>query len=192
MHGVSRGFAGSALTLSGTLRNAAGVPVPGVPLALLAQNGDAGTAQVLVRTTSDAAGHWTLDAPRGPSRLLTIAYGTQAQAATAGSGITINETVTPELGLTVKALGRGRLRFTGHLNISPLSTPRPLVVIEAGKAHHWQAVGQPVAVSPTGHYTLTYTSGAGSIGFAFQFRAVSAGTNLFTAATSPIRKKVVR
>lgn len=190
--GVQRSFARSALNVSGTLRNAAGVAAPGVLVRLLAQNGSIGSPVQLTTTSSDATGHWTLDAPRGPSRLLTIAYGNQLQAATAGSAVTINETVTPELGLTVKALGRGRLRFSGHLNISPLGTPRPQVVIEAGKAHHWQAVGQPVAVSPTGHYTLTYTSGAGSIGFAFQFRAVSAGTTLFAAATSPTRRRTVR
>jgi hypothetical protein len=192
-HGARRGFASSALTVSGTLSNPGGIPVPGVPLALLAQNGDAGAETVIARTTTDAAGRWTLNAPRGPSRTLTITYGSQAQTAATGTGVTIKETVTPGLSLNVKALGRGRLRFTGQLNVSPLGAPRPLVIVEAAfKRNPWQVVARPVAVSSAGRFTLSYTSGAGSIGFPFKFRAVSAATNLFTAATSPTRNKVIR
>ena len=189
IHGVSRGFPSSALTLSGTLRNSSGVPAPAVPMTLFAANGG-GPSQAIAQATTDGAGHWTLTAPRGPSRVLTIAYA--GQAASAATNVAIPETVTPTLKLAVKALGRGRLRFTGQLDVTPLGSPRPQVVIEAGKANHWQTVGAPVSVNSAGRYTLTYASGKGSIGFSFRFRAVSQATALYTHAVSTTRKAVVR
>ena len=190
--GVHRTFASSAVNISGTLRNSAGVPAPGVPVTLLAQNGSIGNPVALGTTTSDATGHWTLDAPRGPSRILTITYGTQAQAATAGAGVAINETVTPALTLSIRPLGRGRLRFSGQLKISPLGTPRPQVVIEARNANLWQTVGEPLALTPGGHYKSTYNAGPLAIGGHYVFRAVSAPSSLYTAATSSTRRTVVR
>ena len=190
--GVQRPFTNSALTLAGTLRNSAGVPAPGVPIALLTQNGGAGNPEALARTTSDGTGHWTLIAPRGPSRLLTIVYGTQAQAASASAGVTINETVTPALSLSIHALRRGRLRFTGQLQINPLGDPRPQIVVEVGKGSRWQSVGQPLHLTPGGHYKLTYNAGPVAVGGHYTFRAVSAPTTLYTAATSPTRRTVVR
>jgi hypothetical protein len=190
-HAVKRTYAGSALRVAGTLRNAAGVPVPGVPLGLLAQDGNTGAPVVIAQAVSDAAGHWALSAPRGPSRTLTVAYGPTAQLQ-AHASVKISETVTPGLALTVQALHRGRLRFTGQLKVSPLGTPRPQVVIEAGKGTHWQSIGQPVTVNAAGRYTLNYNAGPNAIGGHYSFRAISPPTALFTAATSATRKAVVR
>ena len=185
--GVKRGFTRSALTLSGTLRNSVGVPAPGVPLTLLARNAGLGDEQVLARTTSDAAGHWELTAPPGPSRALTITYGSGTNGA-----ITIRQTVTAGLSLRVSALGRGRLRFTGRLSISPLGSPRPLVVIQARKGKRWQAVGSAVRVKPNGTYTLNYNGGRNIVGGRYVFRATAPSTPLFSIATSATKRKVAR
>ena len=193
VHGVQHGYANSGLDLSGTIRNSAGVPAPGVPLTLLAQNGGVGDAQSIAHTVSDAAGHWTLTAPPGPSRVLTITYGTDPQAKAAqAAGVAINETVTPGLSLHIKALGRGRLRFTGKLAVSPLGNPRPTVLIEALVRKHWQSVGRAVTVTPAGNFTLVYSAGLNAVHGHYAFRASSIATSLFTAATSPTRKTVVR
>ena len=188
--GLRRSWASSALTLSGTLRNSLGVPAPGVLVTLFAQNAGAG-AQPVTRTTTDAAGHWVLAAPRGPSRVLAISYGEQPDPA-AASAIKIRQTVKPGLTLRVRALGRGRLRFTGRLQIKPLGTPRPLVVVQARNGRRWQAVGHAVRVSPSGSYTLLYNGGRSIVGGRYRFRAVAPSTRLFATGTSPIRRTVAR
>lgn len=187
LRGVKRVFTRSGLTLAGTLRNSAGVPAPGVPLTLLARNAGLGDEQVLARTTSDAAGHWELTAPPGPSRALTITYGSGSSGA-----ITIRQTVTPGLSLRVSALGRGRLRFTGRLSVSPLGSPRPLVVIQARKGKRWQSVGSAVRVKPNGTYTLNYNGGRSIVGGSYVFRATAPSTPLFSTATSATKRKVAR
>jgi hypothetical protein len=191
--GVRRDWPRSALTLSGTLRNSAGVPAPGVAVTLLTQDGGQQGAQMLSRATTDATGHWVLSAPRGPSRLLTITPGVQVALAPAPGVVTIAQTVTPTLSLRVQARGRGRLRFSGRLRITPLGTPRPLVVIQARNAKGWQTVGaSPLRVSASGAYSLNYDGGRRSIGGHYSFRALAPSTRLFSTATSPIRKTVVR
>jgi hypothetical protein len=184
-------FANSTLTLSGTLRNSAGVPAPGVPVTLLAQEGGLGTPQAIARATSGATGHWALAAPRGPSRKLTIVPGSQAQAASTQADVTISETVTPGLSLRVRALGGARLRFTGQLAIKPIASPRPLVFIEARSGSHWQIVATTHVVR-TGAYTLDYTGKSKTIGQRYEFRAVAPATSLFTAAASPNRQQTVQ
>ena len=156
--GVRSPFAKSGLSLGGTLRNSAGVPAPGVPVRLIAQNAGESAPAVVATTTTDAAGHWVLNAPQGPSRKLTIVYGTQAP--TPEGGVTISQSVKPTLTLRIRALGRARLRFTGRLGIAPLGTPRPLVVIQARNGRRWQAVGSAVRVTPSGRFTLTYQGSA--------------------------------
>jgi hypothetical protein len=189
-------FAKSALALSGTLRNSAGVPAPGVPVRLIAQNAGESTPAVVATTTTDAAGHWVLNAPQGPSRKLTIVYG--AQNPTPQGAVTISQSVKPKLTLRIRALGRARLRFTGRLAIAPLGTPRPLVVIQARtRQRRWQAVGSAVRVTPSGRFTLIYQGPRakvpkGIVGGTFSFRAVAPSTQSFLTATSPIRRTKVR
>jgi len=186
--GVRRRYARSALQLSGTLRNSSsGIPAPGVAVTLLARNADQSAPQILARTTSDAAGHWVLNAPKGPSRALTITYGSGTNGA-----VTITETVTPTLSLRVSALGRGRLKFTGRLSVRPLGSPRPLIVIQARNGTRWQAVGSAVRVKPNGTYTLTYNGGRNVIGGSYAFRALAPATALFSSATSQVKRKVAR
>jgi hypothetical protein len=185
--GVRRAFSRSALTLSGSLRTSAGLPAPGVAMTLLAQNGRQGTAVAVARTVTDAAGHWVLTAPRGPSRMLTIAYGS-----TRKPGVTISQTVRAGLTLSVRPLGQGRLRFTGRLRVAPLGAPRPLVVIQARNGRRWQNVGRNVRVSPTGRFALTYDGGRRILGGSYAFRAVAPATRLFSAGVSPIRRVVAR
>jgi hypothetical protein len=182
--GVRRAFRRSALTLSGTLRNSAGIPAPGVAVALSAQNGAQGDPVVVARSSSDPSGHWVLTAPAGPTRLLTITYGSGAKGA-----VTIKQTVRPALTLTVRAVGH-RLRFSGRLRVAPLGSPLPFVVIQARKGRKWQNVGQNVRVSATGGYTLTFADSRAR--GTYRFRAVAPTTPFFATGISPIRKAVVR
>jgi hypothetical protein len=187
LRGVRRAWRRSSLTLSGTLRNSAGVPAPGVPVTLTAQNGRQGVRVVVAHATSDAGGHWVLRAPRGPTRTLRITYGSASKRA-----IAINETVTPTITLTIRPLGDRRLRFSGRLHVRPLGAPLPIVVIQARNGRHWQNLARNVRVNATGNFTLIYNGPSEVVGYTFAFRAVAPATRLFATGISPITKTVIR
>ena len=99
LHGVRRSYADSALTLTGTLTTPQGVVAPDVPVHLFAREGSgSGTETVLASTTTDAAGHWSLTAPKGPSRTLRVGY-SQASAASIQAATTVKESVSPTMSL---------------------------------------------------------------------------------------------
>ncbi|HWX98094.1 MAG TPA: hypothetical protein VNZ01_14730 [Solirubrobacteraceae bacterium] len=191
---IRRSFLGSALTLSGELRDPSGVPVLNATISLVAQDGNppAGALIVLARTSSDAAGQWVLHAPTGPSRLLRIVSGGAARQASLGGGVALTETVSPILGLRVRTPGGARLVFSGHLAISPLGAPRPLVIIETRAGPAWEGVGTPVRVARDGSYRFVYRSSPLTLGRRFAFRAVTPATSLWPTATSRVRSAVVR
>lgn len=191
--GVRRRWRHSAIAFSGTLRSSAGLPAPGVAVVLLAQNAGVGEWALISRTVTDAAGHWELKAPRGPSRILAIAAGLNASPM--GSAVVrIRQVVTPALSLRVRALGRARLSFRGRLQITPLGSPRPLVIIQARGKHGWQAVpGSPIRVDHSGAYRLlVYVDRKRGVGRRYTFRAVAPATPLAATATSPVRAAVAR
>jgi hypothetical protein len=190
--GVRRAWGRSALTLSGTLRSTAGVPAPGVLVTLFAQTAGQGEQQPVARTTTDASGHWILVAPQGASRILTISYGESPNPA-AALAIKLRQTVTPDVSLHVRPLGRGRLRFSGRLQINPLGSPRPLIAIQTrNRQKHWQAVGSSLRVRPSGAYSIIYNGGPNVIGGSYAFRTVAHATSLFATGVSPIRRVRVR
>jgi hypothetical protein len=191
VRGVRRAWSRSALTLSGTLRDSAGVPAPGVLVTLFAKVGD-GAATAVARATTDAAGHWVLAAPQGTTRILTISYGEQPDPASP-LAINLRQTVKPNVSLHVRPLGRGRLRFSGRVRIDPLGSPRPLIVIETrNRARKWQAVGSSLRVSKTGRYSIIYNGGPNVIGGSYAFRTVVHATSLFATGVSAIRRARVR
>jgi hypothetical protein len=192
--GVRRTFASSALTLSGEVRDAAGTPAPNVTVSLVAQEGNPprGSLVVLARTTSNAAGEWVLHAPKGPSRLLRIVYGNTANAARAGAGVAISEMVSPVLALHVHSPDGALLVFSGHVAITPLGPPRPLVTIETRAADGWETVGHAVRVAANGTYRYAFQSSPLTLGRRFAFRAQTPQTNLWQAGISPIHEAVVR
>jgi len=191
---LTRSFGASALTLSGELRNPAGVAAPGVPVFLLARAGNhpANSFTVLARTITDGAGRWALHAPKGPSRQLRIVDGNPAQDAPAGAGVGLTETVSPTLGLRVRTPGGARLVFSGRLAISPLGTPRPLVIIETRTSREWEAVGHSIRVRANGSYSYLYASSPLTLRRRFAFRAVTPATSLWQTGSSPVREAVVR
>ena len=190
---VRHSFAASALTLSGELRNPATALAPGVTVSLVAQEGNhpTGPFSVLAHTTTDAGGDWVLHAPKGPSRLLRIVYGSVANAASTGTGVGISEIVSPVLGLHVQTPGAGRLVFSGRLAISPMGSPRPLVTIETRAGREWQAVGHAIRVNSNGSYRYVYRSSPLTLGRRFAFRVNTPETSLWHASTSSIQKAVV-
>ncbi len=192
LHGVRRSYADSTLTLSGTLTTPQGAVAPDVPVHLFARDGsDSGTETVLASTTSDAAGHWSLTAPKGPSRTLRIGYG-QASAASMQAGTSVKESVSPTMRLRIRDQTGGRLTFTGRVSVSPLARPYPIVVIEASSdGRQWQIVGHQVRTNSEGVFHLSYSS-AFSVGGRFAFRASTPETALWQQGSTKKRWMRVR
>ena len=191
LRGVRRAWSRSALTMSGTLRNSAGVPAPGVLVTLFAKSGER-AAEAVARTTTDAAGRWVLTAPQGTSRILKIVYGEQPNP-DSPLAVNVRQVVKPNVSLRVRPLGSGRLRFSGRVRIGPLGSPRPLVLIQTrNRAGRWQAVGSSLRVSETGRYSIIYNGGPNVIGGSYAFRTVVHATSAFAAGASPIRRTRVR
>jgi hypothetical protein len=182
----------SALPLSGTLENAAGVTAPGVTVALWASPADSSHFTEVAHTTTDGTGAWSLHAPRGPSRVLRVVAGAGARPSSSASAVSVTETVTPSLSLRVGTPSGARLVFTGRLAISPLGTPRPLVLIEVRAASGWQAVGEPVRVAADGRYRYAYPSSTLLIGHRFAFRATTPATSLWQTGLSRTKDAVLR
>jgi hypothetical protein len=190
--GVRRLYDRSSLKLAGRLKNSAGVATPGVEVSLWAQPAAGGDFSELAHTTTNAAGAWTLTAPRGSSRLLRVVAGAKAQAASAANSVSVRETVTPVLSLHVTTPGGGRIVFSGRLAIAPLGQPRPLVFIQTRGPDGWEVVGSPVRVAPDGAFRYVYRSSPLTFGRSFNFRAETPATGLWDTATSPTREAVVR
>jgi hypothetical protein len=192
LHGVRRSYADSALKLSGTLTTPQGAVAPDVPVHLLARDDSgSGTETVLASTTSDAAGHWSLTAPKGPSRTLRIGYG-QASAASTQAGSTVKESVSPTMRLRIRDRPGGRLSFTGQVSVAPLARPYPIVVVEASSdGRQWQIVGHQVRTNSDGVFHLSYSS-AFSVGGRFAFRASTPETSLWLQGSTNARWLRVR
>ena len=189
---VRRSFKHSALTFSGTLDSQAGVPAPGVPVAVWSSPPGGAGFSVLTQTTTDGAGRWSLVAPAGASRVLRVIAGTGALPSSAASAVSVTETVTPNLSLKIGAPGGAKLVFKGRIGISPLGSPRPLVFIEVKGPSGWQSVGSPVRVGANGRYRYVYASSPYTVGRRFVFRAVTPAVTLWPSTASRTTSAVVR
>lgn len=188
---VHRTYPKSGLTFSGTLTTG-GTVAPGVTVSLWAAEGSSGQWQQLTSTTTDGAGRWSLNAPEGSSRALRVVGGSSGSPTASASVVSLTETVTPTLSLKVESNAGERLVFTGKLAISPLVSPRPLVLIQAKEDGHWQTIGTEVRVNAKGAYTLRYQTSPLLTGRAFQFRATTPATGDWRAAKSGVHKAVVQ
>ncbi len=187
LRGVRRSYEDSSLTLSGTLTTPQGAVAPDVPVQLRAREGNSpgggGGETVIASTSTDAAGNWSLTAPKGPSRTLRVGYG----HASTPSGMTVKESVTPAMSLRIVDRRGGRFAFTGRVMVSPLARPLPIVTIEASAdGRHWQVVGHEIRTGAKGHYRLAYHSPF-SVGGRFAFRASTPETSLWLAGATRAR-----
>jgi hypothetical protein len=189
---ATRTYGNSSLTMSGTLDDEAGVAAPGVTVRAWAKPTNGSAFSELAQTTTDGAGRWTLRLPKGSSRVVNIVAGTSATPASSASTVSLTETVTPALSLSISTPGRAELVFSGEIGISPLGTPRPLVFIEVRGSHGWQTVGSPVRVDASGRYRYVYASSPFTVGRRFVFRAVTPAAPLWPVTDSRVHSAVVR
>jgi len=190
--GITRPYNDSAVQLAGTVKTQAGAAASGVPITLWAKAANSGTYKQLAHTTTNSSGAWTLKAPPGPSRLLSVTTGLPEPPVRANAAVSVRETVTPTLSLNVATPGSATLIFTGQLSIAPLGKPRPLVIIETPGPSGWEAVGTPIRVDQHGRFRYAYRSSPLTLNRSFQFRAVTPATALWQRGQSPDRTAVIR
>jgi hypothetical protein len=189
---MSRPFDRSELRLSGTLRAHSGFQESGTPVSAWAQPASGGAFSELASTTANASGIWDLTVPKGASRVVCIVAGTGARPTEASEGLTIHERVSPSLTLRIQTPGAGRLVFSGHIYPYSLSASPTLALIEAKGANGWEVVGAPVHPNAQGAFRYAYQSSPITLGRAFDFRATTTATSLWSSGNSPTQVATVR
>lgn len=191
---ITRGYARSAIKLSGTLREPAGAPVVGARLELLQQASYTGAPiRDVVSTTTNAAGQWTLAALRGPSRLLRVAFRSHALDSGYAAQLDYHERVFADIGL--KASRRVRVGvpfdFRGELAGGYTPPERNTVQMEIFFAGRWRTI-ETLHTDPHGRFAYRYTFGAGA-GSSYLFRAsiqYSRAYPFLANASRPVRVNV--
>ena len=189
-NGVTRSYLKSALTLTGRLVSPSRAPLGGQTVWLLSGPLGGGLS-VAAHALTDPNGDWRLRAPRGPSRLLRVAYGPQ-EADAAGAQYTrdVVEHVRPSVSLHVSSYGAGIIAFRGQVGFASVK-PRLLALIQAWAHGRWQDVGAPGRVSASGGFSARYSAGQ-LVGHVYSFRLLIPATHLSAKASSRPASATVR
>jgi len=191
---ITRRYARSAINLSGTLREPTGAPVAGARLELLQQASYTGApVRAIASITTNAAGGWTFAVPRGPSRLLLVAFRSHALDAGYAGQIEYHERVFADIGL--KAPRRVRVGvpfdFRGELVGGYIPPEHGTIQMEIFFLGRWRAI-ETLRTNSRGRFAYGYTFSTGA-GPSYLFRAAIQYSRAypFLAATSrPVRVRV--
>ncbi len=191
---LTRRYARSALTLSGTLREPTGSPVAGARLELRQQASYTGApVRAIASTTTNAAGGWTFAVPRGPSRVLLVAWRSHALDVGYAARLEYHESVFADIGL--KAPRRVRVgvpfSFRGELAGGYIPPERGTIQMEIFFLGRWRTI-ETLRTNVRGRFAYGYTFSTGA-GSSYLFRASIRYSHAypFLAATSrPVRVRV--
>jgi hypothetical protein len=183
----TRPQARSAAMLSGRLIDPAGAPITGAQIQLTQQVVGAAAPNAVATTTTSSTGAWTLKVPKGPSRLLQVAYYSHLLDTVPAAALAFHERVTGTMSLHAPRwarLGRGVL-FTGALAGGYVPAGGESVQMEILYGGRWRTIEVlPTTSRGRWAYKYVFTLGAGAT---YLFRAVTVpnGSYPFLAATSP-------
>ena len=191
---LTRRYARSAITLSGSLREPTGSPVAGARLELRQQASYTGApVRIIAATTTNAAGGWTFAVPRSPSRVLLVAWRSHALDAGYAAQIEYHERVFADIGL--KAPRRVRVGvpfdFRGELAGGYIPPEHGTIEMEIFFLGRWRTI-ETLHTNSRGRFAYRYTFSTGA-GSAYRFRASIQYSSAypFLAATSrPVRVRV--
>ena len=192
----TRTLADSAVTLSGNLTNATGTPIAGAQIQLSEQVvGSTAPASHILSTTTGPSGAWTLQVPKGPSRLLLIAYYSHLLDSTPAATFDFHERVRGVL--SMRAPRRVRLGqaviFSGRLVGGYVPSGGESVQMEIFYGRRWRTI-EVLPTTNRGRWTYKYVFILGA-GTSYRFRAitVSNGSYPFLPAYSkPVRVTIER
>lgn len=191
---ITRRYARSGLRLSGSLREPTGAPVAGARLELRQQASYTGAPmRAIASTTTNGAGEWTFVVPRGPSRVLLVAWRSHALDAGYAAQLEYHERVFADIGL--KAPRRVRVGvpfdFRGELVGGYIPPERSIIQMEIFFLGRWRTI-ETLRTNSRGRFAYRYTFSTGA-GASYRFRASIQYTRAypFLASTSrPVRVRV--
>ena len=191
---ITRRYARSGLRLSGALREPTGSPVAGARLELRQQASYTGApVRAIATTTTNAAGEWTFVVPRGPSRVLLVAWRSHALDAGYAAQLEYHERVFADIGL--KAPRRVRVGvpfdFRGELAGGYIPPERSTIQIEIFFSGRWRTI-ETLRTNSRGRFAYGYTFSTGA-GSSYLFRAViqySRAYPFLAARSRPVRVRV--
>jgi hypothetical protein len=179
--------------LSGALREQTGSPVAGARLELLQQASDTGAPlRAIAATTTDAAGEWTFVVPRGPSRVLLVAWRSHALDVGYAAQLEYHEKVFSHIGLVAPRRVRAGVPFDfrGELVGGYIPPERSTIQMEIFYLGRWRTV-ETLHTNSRGRFAYRYTFSTGA-GFSYLFRASIEYTRAYPFLASTSRSVRVR
>ena len=185
---IKRPYTKSALTLSGVLHEPSGAYVAGAQLELLQQASYTGAPLVpIATTTTNPTGGWTFNVPKGPSRLLRVAWRSHALDAGYAAQLEYHENVLADIAL--KAPRRVRVgtlfAFRGKLTGGYIPAERNYLQIKIFYDGKWRTI-ETVHTNHNGSFTYLYAFAQGARHHSYRFLATIhySSTYPFLANTS--------
>jgi hypothetical protein len=190
---ITQGYARSGLRLSGSLREPTGSSVPGARLELLQQPSYTGAPlRAIASTTTNAAGEWTFVVPRGPSRVLLVAWRSHALDAGYAAQLEYRERVFADVGLAAPRLVRAAVPFAfrGELVGGYIPPEHSIIEMEIFFLGRWRTI-ETLRTNSRGRFAYGYTFSPEVAGRpSYLFRAViqySRAYPFLAAASRPVR-----
>jgi hypothetical protein len=194
--GFTRHLARSGVSLTGRLVDHTGTPITAAQVQLLEQPAYAGAVmKEIASATSGPDGAWSFKVPKGPSRLLRVAYFSHLKDAGPAAQLDYRERVYGAI--SMRAAHRVHLGaevvFHGRLAGGYIPYPGQQVQMEIYYHRRWRTI----EVLPTNRhgrfaYRYIFTLGPGTT---YAFRAVVLANPAYpflAAATQPVKIKVLR
>ncbi len=185
----------SAITLTGRLTSPSGAPIQDALVQLLQQVAGTATMTPIATATTGSNGAWTLRAPKGPSRLLRVAYYSHTLDTTPAASVDVHESVPAVI--SMHAPHRARLGhpvvFRGQLTGGYVPPDGESVQMEILYAGRWRTI-EVLPTSRRGQWAYKYVFSLGS-GSSFLFRAATIpneGYPFLSNHSSPVRITVTR
>ncbi len=191
---LSQHLSRSGLSIAGRLADHAGVPIRGAQVQLIEQPSAAGAAlKTTASVSTDQSGAWSFKVPRGPSRLLRIAYFSHLKDTTPAAQLDYHERVYAAL--SMHATRRVRLGhsvvFHGHLAGGFIPHGGEQIQIEIRYLGRWRTI-EVIRTNALGQFAYRYVFSIGA-GTSYRFRAVVRYNSAFPfigAASRPVRVRV--
>jgi hypothetical protein len=171
---ITRRYARSALRLSGSLREPTGAPVAGARLELLQQASFTGApVRIIASTKTNVDGLWTFAVPKGPSRMLTVAFRSHALDPGYATQLEYKESVYADLSLRAPRHVRVGVPFDFRGALAGGYTPseRNTIQMEIFFLGRWRTI-ETLRTGPRGRFAYRYTFSTGA-GSSYRFRASS-------------------
>lgn len=186
-------YAHSARTLTGRLLDHTGAAMQGAQIELSQQASYRAAPNVLLATTTtDANGRWTLRAPNGPSRTLTVGYRSRSKDPAYATQLEYRENVLASIGLAAPRRahpGRG-FKFRGQLAGGYIPPGGILVSMEIHYAGKWRTIALP-RTDKNGKFSYGYTFAAVEPAI-YSFRALLPFTASYPFASAQSRHAHIR